>query len=182
MNLRKSTLGRKTLALLDKYSIVVSALVIYGYYLLTSIDLLESKSQHHSFLDFFLQFDSLFFLWVIAALLIQLQKYRRNQEAQNDYRKKIEHDYEKQRLHLQILDDVTQTLQDSVNNPLATISISSHTIRRKHEEDAELTSWLDRIDASLKSIHTSLTDTKAYQTQKIVQKYIPRKHEASAAV
>jgi hypothetical protein len=81
----------------------------------------------------------------------------------------VEKEFERQRIHLRMLDDITRRVQEKVNNPLAAISISSHTIRRKHQEDVELTSWLDRIDSSLKTIHGSISEMKASQIEKIME-------------
>lgn len=168
-----AAITKQAIAFLDKYSILVSAFAIYAYYLLTSIDLLAHHELKKSFLDYVFQFDSLIFMWVIAAVVLQLQKYRKQQAEEIEYRRKVEHEFERQRMHLRVLDDVTQSLQENVNNPLATISISSHTIRRKHESDVEITSWLDRIDSSLKSIHASIGEMKASQLEKIVEEALP---------
>ncbi len=173
MNLRYSPMVQQAFAFLDKYSILISAFAIYAYYLLTSIDLLVHHEVKKSFLDYLLQFDSLIFMWVIAAVILQLQKYRKQQAEENEYRRNVEREFERQRMHLHVLDDITQSLQERVNNPLATISISSHTIRRKHESDIEITSWLDRIDTSLKSIHASISEMKATQLEKIVEESLP---------
>jgi signal transduction histidine kinase len=109
-------------------------------------------------------------MWVIAVVYVQLQKYRKEKSEEEDYRKKVQSEFERQRIHLQLLDEITGLLQDNVNNPLAVISITSHTIRRKFEADDEILGWLDRIDSSLQRVHTTINDIKAYQTQKIVQK------------
>jgi signal transduction histidine kinase len=162
-------LWKKIVHFLDRYSIIVAAVVIYGYYLLTSIDLLQQSTEKKTFLDYFLQFDSLILLWIIAVVVIQLQKYRKERKAEDDYRRKIELEFERQRIHLQLLDEITTLLQDNVNNPLAIISITTHTIRRKFEADDEVIQWLDRIDGSMQRIHATINDIKAYQTQKIVQ-------------
>ena len=153
---------------LDKYSILVAAVVIYGYYLFTSIDLIE-EGKHKGFVGYIMQFDSLILLWIIAAIVIQLQRYRKHQGEEQEYRKKIQQEFERQQIHLQLLDEITKLLQDNVNNPLATISTTSHSIRRKISSDDEIAGWLDRIDASLHRIHSSINDIKAYQTQKIVE-------------
>lgn len=165
---------------LDRYTIIVAAVVIYGVYLLTSIDLLQSPSEKKTFLDYVLQFDSLILLWIIAVVVIQLQKYRRERKEEEEYRRKVELEFERQRIHLQLLDEITTLLQDNVNNPLAIISITTHTIRRKFDHDEEMVQWLDRIDGSMQKIHSTINDIKAYQTQKIVQNASlppsPRKH------
>lgn len=153
---------------LDRYSILVAAVVIYGYYLLTSIDLLQEPKEKKGVLDYILQFDSLILMWVIAVVVIQLQKYRKERQEQEEYRKKIELQFERQRIHLQLLDEITTLLQDNVSNPLAIISITNHTIRRRFDGDEELTQLVDRIDTSMQKIHATIKDIKAYQTQKIV--------------
>jgi hypothetical protein len=68
-----------------------------------------------------------------------------------------------------VLDEITSLLQDNINNPLAIISVSSQTLHRKHEGDSETIGWLDRIDAALQRVHSTINDIKAYQAQKIVQ-------------
>ena len=108
-------------------------------------------------------------MWIIAVVVIQLQKYRRERKEQEDHRRMIEMEFQRQRIHLQVLDEITTLLQDNVNNPLAIISITTHTIRRKFEADEEILGWLDRIDSSMQRIHTTINDIKAYQTQKIVE-------------
>lgn len=165
----KSRAWNSVVAFLDRYSIIVAAVAIYGYYLLTSVDLLQNPTAKRGILDYILQFDSLIFMWIIAVVVIQLQKYRRERRAEEEHRKRIESEFERQRIHLQVLDEITALLQDNVNNPLAIISITTHTIRRKFEGDDEILGWLDRIDASMQRIHNTINDIKAYQTQKILQ-------------
>jgi len=169
MNEQLKGLWKGLLKILERYSILVAAVVIYSYYLLTSIDLIQDSETKKGFLDYLLQFDSLILMWVVAAVVIQLQKYRKERKEEEDYRRKIQTEFDRQRIHLQVLDEVTSLLQDNVNNPLAIISITTHTIRRKFEADEEILGWLDRIDASMQRIHATINDIKAYQTQKIVQ-------------
>ncbi|MDH4070011.1 MAG: hypothetical protein OEV30_06270 [Ignavibacteria bacterium] len=160
---------KSIISILDKYSILVAGVVIYGYYLLTSIDLIKAGTPHKGFLDYLLQFDSLILLWIIAAVVIQLQRHRKQQKEEAEYRNKIQLEFEKQRIHLQLLDEITTLLQDNVNNPLALISITSHNIRKKFPADSDITGWLDRIDASLQRIHSTIQDIKAFQTQKTIE-------------
>jgi len=160
---------RSITGFLDKYSIVVAGAVIYGYYLLTSLDLFQHGGEKKGFLDYLLQFDSLILLWIIAAVLIQLQRYRKQQREEREYRRRIQLEFEKQRIHLQLLDEITTLLQDSVNNPLALISITSHNIRKKFPQDDDIMAWLDRIDSSLQRIHATIGDIKAFQSQRIIE-------------
>jgi len=86
---------------IEKYFILIAAVVIYGYYLLTSINLMEHSDSKKGLLDYVLQFDSLILMWVIAAVFVQLQKYRRERREEAEYRQKIQLEFERQRIHLQ---------------------------------------------------------------------------------
>jgi signal transduction histidine kinase len=108
-------------------------------------------------------------MWIIAAVVIQLQKYRKQTEAQEEYRRSVQLQFERQRTQLQVIDEVTRLLQDSINNPLAIISVTCQNLRRRFENDNEVCTQLDRIDISLQRVHTTINDIKAYQTQRIVQ-------------
>lgn len=171
----EETLQRLTTAFLsfiDKYSIVVAGIVIYIYFLLSSFDLMRSRDVSRTALDYLLQFDSLILTWVIAVVVIQLQKYRKQTREQEEYRQRVQLEYDRQRTKLLVVDEITSLLQDNINNPLAIISVSSQNLHRKHEGDADTTAWLDRIDTALQRVHTTINDIKAYQTQKIVQEAI----------
>ncbi|MFN0159155.1 MAG: hypothetical protein ACKVRP_13925 [Bacteroidota bacterium] len=181
MKLFKTAAWKAFARFIDRYSILVAAVVIYGYYLITSLDLLQQPNVKRTFFDYLLQFDSLILLWIIAVVVIQLQKYRGQKKEEDEHRKRIEMEFERQRIHLKVLDEITTLLQDNVNNPLAIISITTHSIRRRFEADDEILGWLDRIDASMQRIHTTINDIKAYQTQKIVAESFERQTEKSGA-
>ena len=165
----------KFLVFIDKYSIIVSGVVIYLYFLMSSYNFLRSRESARGFFDFVLQFDSMILLWIIAVVVIQLQKYRKQVREQEEYRQNVQLEFDRQRTKLQVLDEITSLLQDNINNPLAIISISSQNLYRKYENDIETTGWLDRIESSLQRVHKTINDIKAYQAQKIV-------HESMAAV
>ncbi len=164
-----SDLSRKFLSFVDKYSIILSGIVIYIYFLLTSFDMLRTRDVSRGPLDFILQFDSLILMWVIAVVVIQLLKYRKQNQEQEEYREKVQLEFDRQRTKLQVLDELTSLLQDNINNPLAIISVSSQNLHRKHDDDAETVNWLDRIDSALLRVHTTINDIKAYKTQEIVK-------------
>jgi signal transduction histidine kinase len=158
----------KFLVFIDKYSIIVSGVVIYLYFLLSSYNFLRSRESATGFFDFVLQFDSMILLWMTAVVVIQLQKYRRQTREQEEYKQQVQLEFDRQRTKLQVVDEITSLLQDNINNPLAIISVSAQHLHRKHDHDAETVTWLDRIDTALQRVHKTINDIKAYQTQKIV--------------
>jgi len=154
--------------LLNKYPIVIAAVVIYLYYLMTSFDLFSRKGQHLSFIEYVLQFDSLFFLWLVAVLFLQVQKMKKHQEEERNKRLQFERTLERQQIYEQIVTDITMLLQDNVNNPLAIISVTTQEIRRKFGSDSDIIRWIDRIDGAISRINTAIRDLQAYEAQKIL--------------
>lgn len=161
-------LWARIVGILDKYSILVSALVIYSYFLLTSIDLMEHARTKKTILDFVFQFDSLILMWVIAFVVVQLQKYRRLNSEQELTQRKLHAEMEQQRAKLHLLDEVTLLFQESISKPIAVVSTTTQNIRQKFEEDAETRSWVDHIDFAMARVSSTVNDIKAYETKKIV--------------
>lgn len=155
--------------LVDRYPVVVAALVIYLYYLLTSINFFQHKGKTHSFLDYIMEFDSLFFLWIAAAALLQVQRLRKAHKQEEDHRRSMERTLDRQQIYNQLVNDITALLQDNVNNPLAVISVTTQEMRRKFERDNEILRWLDRIDGAMQRIHNTIRDIQAYEAQKLIE-------------
>jgi hypothetical protein len=76
---------------------------------------------------------------------------------------------DKQQIYSALVNDITSMLQDSVNNPLALISVTTQEMRRRFETDPEIMRWLDRIDGAMQRIHHSVRDLQAYEAQKLIE-------------
>jgi len=152
----------------ENYPALVAAVVIYCYYLFSSVELFQHK-QKESLVDYFFQYDSLFFMWIAAAALLQVVKVRKSHKAEQERRYEIERALDRQQIHETLLNDITMLLQDNVNNPLAVISVTTREIRRKFENDAEILKWLDRIESSIQRIHNTIRDLQSYESNKILQ-------------
>ena len=116
-----------------------------------------------------MEWDSLFFLWIAAAALLQLQKFRKAHLEEQQSRRAVERVLDKQQMYSQLVADISSMLQDNVNNPLAVISITTQEIRRRFEKDPEIMRWLDRIDGAMKRIHNTIRDLQAYEAQKLME-------------
>ena len=152
-----------------RYPAVLAAVAIYLYYLLSSVELFKHRSEMHSFLDYIMQFDSLFFLWIAAAALIQVQKMRKTNKEDSVKLRDVERILDRQQIYGQLVNDITSLLQDSVNNPLAVIKLTTQEIRRRFEKDTEILRWLDRIDGAMQRIHNTIRDLQAYEAQKMIE-------------
>lgn len=154
---------------IDKYPVLVAALIIYLYYLLTSVNFFSSETSKYSLLDYVMEFDSLFFLWLAAAALLQVQRVRREHRQEEERRRKVERVLDRQQIYNTLIKDITMLLQDNVNNPLAVIAVTTQEIRKRFETDQEIIRWLDRIDGAMKRIHNTIRDLQSYEAQKLIE-------------
>lgn len=159
----------KVRRLVEKYPVIIAAMVIYLYYLLTSYSLFRKPGISHTVLDYVMDFDSLFFLWLAAAALLQVQKMRKAFKDEESRRRNMERALDRQQIYSTLVQDITMLLQDSVNNPLAIISVTTQEIRRRFETDPEIIRYLDRIDGAMKRIHNTIRDIQSFEAQKLVE-------------
>ena len=169
MNNFLASIWAKLKILFDRYPIIITGVVIYLYYLATSLDFFKHSAEKHSFFDYIFQFDSLFFLWLAALAYVQLRKARTSLTDERRREHEIERILIEQHISQQLIDDLTKLLQDNVNNPLAVISLTSQELRRKFERDEDMVRWLDRIDGSLARISNTIRDVQAYESRKLLE-------------
>ena len=169
MNILYKKIWDKGRVMVDRYPVLIAAVVIYLYYLLTSVNFFKHHTADQSLLDYFMQFDSLLFLWLAAAALIQVQKMRKFFKQEQARTHSIERLLDRQQIQTQLVNDITMLLQDNVNNPLAVIAVTTQEIRRKFQEDAEILRWLDRIDGAMQRIHNTIRDLQAYESAKVME-------------
>jgi hypothetical protein len=152
-----------------KYPVVVAGIVIYAYYLFTTVDLFGHSGGKRTFWEYIVQFDSLIFLWIASAALIQLQIAKKSAKQEEEGRRSMERLLDRQEVYGTLLKDIMMLLQDNVNNPLAIISTTTQEIRRKFNDDAEIMRWLDRIDGAMVRIHHTIRDLEAYESRKLLE-------------
>jgi len=167
--------------IVSKYPVVVAGVVIYLYYLGTTVDFLGHASTKRTFWEYILQFDSLIFLWIASAALISLQNAKKEKRHAEENRRSMERLIDRQEIYSGLLKDIMMLLQDNVNNPLAIISTTTEEIRRKFNNDAEINRWLDRIDGAMTRIHHTIRDLEAYEARKLLESSTETLREARAA-
>lgn len=167
--------------IVNKYPVVVAGVVIYLYYLGTTVDFLGHATGKKTFWEYIIQFDSLIFLWIASAALIQLQSARKEKRLEEENRRSMERLIDRQEIYSGLLKDIMMLLQDNVNNPLAIISTTTQEIRRKFHNDAEIMRWLDRIEGAMTRIHHTIRDLEAYEARKLLDTSTETLREARAA-
>ncbi len=167
--------------IIDRYPVIFSALLIYTYYLLVSIDLFAHFKEKKSIVDYVLRFDALIWMWVAVAAFLQVLKYRRRHSEESEARGMYQHELERQQAQHELLNDITSLLQDNINNPLAIISLRTQDLRRKFEESQEVLLWANGIESAVKRIERTVRELKSYETQRILKSSSERLQRISPA-
>lgn len=158
----------KTGGVLEKYGVLLAGVLIFAYYLWVAIDHFMNPHARRDFPGSFFQFSSVILLWGLTFLGAKLFEYKKKQKEEAEKNAVLVQEYERRRMQLELLDEMSEVLNDTVNNPLAVISISSASIRDRFQPDDEVLAYLDSIDGALKRVAEVLADFKSYQTSKIV--------------
>lgn len=161
----RSTIAR----ILDRYGIVFAGLLIFAYYLWSAIDLFESPLPKRGFQGYLFQFDTLIVLWLLLVVGAKMLEYRKKQKAEEERNRQIAIEHEKQKMRLDLLDEVTTHLSDAINNPLSVISLSAGSLRERFSADLNVTAFLDRIEGALRRLKEVLVDFQRYQTRRIMK-------------
>lgn len=155
--------------ILDRFGIVLAGVLIFAYYLWSAIDLFESPQPNRGFEGYLFQFDTLIVLWILLVVGAKMHEYRKRQKAEQERNRQIVVEHEKQKMRLDLLDEVTTHLTDSINNPLSIISLSAGSLRERFTADRDVTSFLDRIEGALRRLKEVLVDFQRYQTRRIMK-------------
>ena len=153
----------------ERHAIIVGAVVIYAYYLILTLDLFEHQSEKRELLSLFLQFDSLLLMWGVIVVFVQLQKFRKERKEGEKHQRTMLHRFQEQQLQLVSLDDISDMLNDRINNPLSVISISAGSLRGRTVHDNALSAEIDKIEGSLKRVHEVMMGIQSYHTKKIIK-------------
>jgi hypothetical protein len=168
-----SSIREKAYRIVDKYGIFLAGIVIFGYYLWTAIDLFTGSNQRFSFQGYLFRFDSVVMLWLLLYVAVKLFEHKKRQKREQEENRRRLFEYEWQKRQLEMLDEVTTIVSDSINNPLAIISVSTSSIRQKFTTDPEILAFLDSIDGALKRMNEVLHGFQNYQTKKILKSAPP---------
>ncbi len=166
--LSRSDTRRNARGFLERYGVTIAGIVIFLYYLGATLDLFLYPHARRDFLGYFFQFSSVVLLWGLVCLAARILEYRRKQREEQEKNRALLQEYERRKMQLEVLDEMSDLLNDTVNNPLAVISLSASSIRERFEPDSEMLNYLDSIDSALKRVREVLADFKSYHATKIV--------------
>jgi signal transduction histidine kinase len=155
---------------IGRYPLVFSVLGIYGYYLFTTLNFFKrSEVSHLTLFDFILQYDSLFWMWLVVYVVSRTQSMKQRYEAGDSSRKQILSEVEKSAVASAVLQNVIRLLQDAINNPLAIIGSTAEEMRKHYPAGPQSARHFDQIDASLQRIHNAIKDVEVYQSTLLLE-------------
>jgi hypothetical protein len=153
-----------------KNPVVIIGIGIFGYYLASALDLFKKSGRMHlTPVDFFLQFDSLLWMWIAAFVFVKLQKTKEKFFGEEIEKLMMQHQIEKSKIASTILNEITKQLQDTINNPLAIIGVMTEDIRKRFVGEPDVMRRLDEIEVSLQRIHNAIKDVANYQTVQVLE-------------
>ncbi|HTX17477.1 MAG TPA: hypothetical protein VMG34_02360 [Bacteroidota bacterium] len=163
--MKTEPIWRKLSQWISKYPLVFSVLGIYGYYLFTTLNFFrKSEVTHLSLFDFILQYDSLFWMWLVVYVVARAQSMKQKYEVEDLNRKEILAEVEKSAIASSVLKSVIRLLQDSINNPLAIIGSTADDLRKRTPSEPQNVRSFEQIEASLQRIHNAIKDVEVYES------------------
>lgn len=167
-----SKLRIKGQSLLERHGVLLAGIFIFAYYLWVAVDHFVNPNARRDFDGYFFQFVSVVMLWGLVYLGAKVFDFKKRQKEEQERNRAIVQEYERRKMQLELMNDVSVLLNDTVNSPLAVISLSASTIRERFEPDNEILAYLDRIDGALAAVREVLANFKSYQATKIVNSIV----------
>jgi signal transduction histidine kinase len=150
-----------------RYPAVLAAYFIYGYYFISTMDFYISfKKRHLSASETLQHFDTLFWMWALAYLLVKIIALRERLHEREKISLEQEHSLKLKETQIQTLHEVIMTLKHEINNPLAII-LGYVRLLRKKIFDEESSIKLNEIESASLRIHNVLKEfsaAKVYET------------------
>jgi signal transduction histidine kinase len=152
-----------------KHPALFSALIIYLYYLFTTLDLFKKVREGIiSFSDIFTHFDSLLWIWGLSYLFVKLVNLQEQRHKEEKLRLEQIKQYETQLEKLKALKNFTFSLRDLIYNPLAIIMSASARIERRFPYDNETLKDIRAIEQGCKRIEKLLMEVKEFEERLII--------------
>jgi hypothetical protein len=153
-----------------KHPALFSALIIYLYYLFTTLDLFRKLREGIvSFSDIFTHFDSLLWIWGLSYLFVKLVNLKEQQHREEKLRLEQIKQYETQIAKLKMIKDFTFSLRDLIYNPLTIILSASARIERRFPYDNETIRDIRAIEQGCRRIERLLMEVKEFEEKLVIE-------------
>ncbi len=160
---------RSSLRLIQQYPVLFAGFFMLAFYVLATINFIhQMRAAAPDIFDYVFQFGGLVLIGVFGFMFIRmmgLQDELRHEVAVSHERKR---ELENRETQLRTLREVTLTLQDEINNPLAIISAHCVKLARQLSNERELRADLETIREAVKRIDNRLSHYSQLTEYKVV--------------
>lgn len=143
-----------------KYPAVLSGYIIYAYFFVSTMDFyrdFKKNSFEHGF-DYVKNFDSLFWMWLLAFALVKVIEYRAKFAEQERQRLEERKELELNQTQLKTMHAVVRGLQHDINNPLTIVLAYLRRAEKAAENSPEVIKSLNEVKEGAERIAKALRD------------------------
>ena len=167
-----------------RYPAILASYFIYGYYFISTMDFyVKFKNRHFGATDAFVpdsilnthpatdalkHFDTLFWMWLLAYVLVKVIELREKLHQKEKQMIEQQHDIELKETQIQTLHEVIMTLKHEINNPLAII-LGYTRLLRKQVKDEDANKKIDEIENASQRINHALKEFSAAQVYEVTK-------------
>lgn len=152
-----------------RYPAILASYFIYGYYFISTMDFyVKFKNRHFGATDALKHFDTLFWMWLLAYVLVKVIELREKLHQKEKQMIEQQHDIELKETQIQTLHEVIMTLKHEINNPLAII-LGYTRLLRKQVKDEDANKKIDEIENASQRINHALKEFSAAQVYEVTK-------------
>lgn len=149
---------RSSLRLIQQYPVLFAGLFMLAFYVIATINFVhQMRAATPDIFDYGFQFGGLVLIGVFAYMFIRMVRLQEELGHEVAVSHEQKRKLENRETQLRTLREVTLTLQDEINNPLAIISAHCVKLARQLSNDRELRADLETIQEAVKRIDNRLS-------------------------
>lgn len=142
-----------------RHPAVLSGYIIYAYFFITTMDFYRDiKQSHYKSFNIIERFDALFWMWILAVVLVKVIEYRNRLNEQERIRLERERELQLKGVQLETTHQMIRTLQHQINNPLTIILLYVQRALRKAETNKQDLENLIMVKNGAERIATTLRE------------------------
>lgn len=179
------SLKRRITDFLVRYPALVAGVIIYAYFLITTLELYQKAKQSAlNAIESIQHFDSLLWMWLLAWVLIKILHYRNTLQEQEQLRLEYEQRLKLREAQIRSFNEVVRKLQHDLNNPVTILVAYLRRAERAAKDSPEiLRSVTEARESADRIFHILSTFSKlrVYEAEQTSHEDPSRVDEASAA-
>ncbi|HWP83075.1 MAG TPA: histidine kinase dimerization/phospho-acceptor domain-containing protein [Bacteroidota bacterium] len=144
---------------LSRYPALVAGLVIYLYFLITTLDFYDHlKEANLGIFDYIKQFDTLLWMWLLAWVMIKILNYRTQVQEQAKAKFEQEQQLKSKQVQLAAIQEVVKKLQHDLNNPITILLAYLRRAERSAKDSPETLKNLQEATSAAQRIFNALAE------------------------